>query len=137
VTKPPGVAVRSSSKTYFSPKMSRPALGPPSSPITWVPRFFPQVYSSWGVKLTTHLHLLPGLMMSRAILLHVFKVQTGTLHSYVAICYIRVIITDNELSHCLNKEQSCHSWRMGPPDRSRKKKHKSAYFHAGILNEYQ
>jgi len=31
-------------------------------------------------------------------------------------------MTDNELSHCLNKVQSCHSWRLGPPDASRKTK---------------
>jgi hypothetical protein len=40
----------------------------------------------------------------------------------VAIFYIRAIMTDNELSHCRNKVQSCHSWRLGPPDASRKTK---------------
>jgi hypothetical protein len=35
------------------------ALRPTQPPIQWVPGFFSWGWSGWGVKLTTHLHLVP------------------------------------------------------------------------------
>jgi hypothetical protein len=43
---------------------SRPSLGPTQSPIQWILEALTREYSFWGVKLTTHLHLMPRSRMS-------------------------------------------------------------------------
>jgi len=48
----------------------RLALGPTQPPIRSVPWALPWGYSGWGVKLTTHLHLVPKSRKSGSIYLH-------------------------------------------------------------------
>jgi hypothetical protein len=50
--------------------VSRPTLGPTQSPIQWVPGALSLGgggLSDWGMKLTTHLHLMPKLRIGGAI----------------------------------------------------------------------
>jgi len=59
---------------FLFPKSFRPALSPNQRPIHWVPELFP----GQGVMLTTHLHPVPRLSMSRAIpLLHLYAFVHG------------------------------------------------------------
>jgi hypothetical protein len=48
-----------SGKNFLFSRASRPALGPIKPPTQWVPELFPRGYSVRGVKLTTHLRLMP------------------------------------------------------------------------------
>jgi hypothetical protein len=71
-----------SGRIFFSLLQNRLPLAPTQSPIQWVPWGLPSSYSGHCVKLTTHLHLVPGLRMSGAIpLLHPYacKAQAGTI----------------------------------------------------------
>jgi hypothetical protein len=47
--------------------VSRPALWPTKPHIQWVPAFSSPEFSDRGVKLTTHLHLMPRLRMRGTI----------------------------------------------------------------------
>jgi hypothetical protein len=67
-------------KDFFS-KTSRPTVGLTWIPIQWVTGVLSWGYSGRGVKLTTHLHLVPRLRMVGAIpvlFVYVFLAWTGT-----------------------------------------------------------
>jgi hypothetical protein len=54
-------------KTFFLSKTFRPVLGPIQPPIQWVQGLLYRRWSDRGVKLTIHLHLVPGLGMKGPI----------------------------------------------------------------------
>jgi hypothetical protein len=54
-----GVGVRVPVGSRIFSKSSRPALGSTQTPIQWVRGALSQWESGWGVKLTTHLQLVP------------------------------------------------------------------------------
>ena len=56
-----GFKLQQKQEIFLVSKISRPALGPTHPPIQWVP--------GRGLKLSTHLHLVPGLRMNGAITL--------------------------------------------------------------------
>jgi hypothetical protein len=55
----PGVRVPIGAGNFFFATSSRTALGPTHSPIQWVPGALSLGVKPRGVKLTTHLHLVP------------------------------------------------------------------------------
>jgi hypothetical protein len=64
----PGFDSRQGQRIFLLVTASRPALGRAQPPIQWLPGALPQWWSGWGVKLTTHLHVVPRLRMCGYIL---------------------------------------------------------------------
>jgi hypothetical protein len=73
----------SGTRNEFISSSERPdrVWGPTQPLIQCASGVFPEGYSGWILKFTTHLHLMPGVRMSGAILLvplHAFVALTGT-----------------------------------------------------------
>ena len=81
--KPPayGFISQQGKEIFLFSEPSSPALGPTQLPTQWVPVFIMSEYSSWGMKVTTQLHLVPRSVMNGPVPLlppHTFMACTGT-----------------------------------------------------------
>ena len=99
----------------FSLLHNRLPLAPTQSPIQWVPLGLPSGYSGQGVKLTTHLQLVPGLRMSGAIpLLHPYacKAQAGTILPFLSFTslYIQKLFACNCFDISYNTVEPRHNY---------------------------
>jgi hypothetical protein len=89
---------------FSTPESSTSALGY-TQPYEYQ-GLFPQQYSSWGVQLNIHLHLMLKLGMSRVVPLlppHAFKMCTGTTSF---IFYLYPDIPSSNLSRPFNAEMN-------------------------------
>jgi hypothetical protein len=76
---------------FLFSQISRPALRPIQPPFKWELGFFPLGYNGRGVKLNTHLHLIPRIKMSGAeplLSVNVFMAWEGTVLLFLYIACV-------------------------------------------------
>jgi hypothetical protein len=74
-------------KNFRLSSVSRPALGPTQLPVQWVPVVLSGLKSGRGVKVTTHLHLVPRSVMSRSYISSPHKRLYGTALAFIRFYY--------------------------------------------------